>query len=908
MRKMPGEQLPVLNLPSLVKNWNFEQGLKSWTPDKDNIAQVVTVKGKKALKLINRSNKQISVILSERIKVVPGKKYLFSYVYHTNSAKFGSFTKCLPVASNADKFFAPRRYAYLGGYKTINRSPGEWQRFAKVYIPKSNSVRIALTLSGAPAEVIFDDIYFAPEVPDSRAKNFSWKKYLSDIAPALPQQKVNAILHNRPDATAEVKMTKESPVIYLDGKPYPSLIYVGDHFQPYRMRETAFQKAGIKLQTIFLNNRIHQMWKGNKCYDFDKVDKQIWTIVRRNPNGYFIIGLDVSPYKNWGREFPEEVAHDLNSKKTSDRHGIKAPPSYWSEVYRQQACDYIKAVVEHMKQQMYFKCVVGFHILGNDDYQFYYQIDRNTLQDGAYICDYPVFRKWLKKRYSNDLNKLRKSWNNQSVNFANAKPPVELKRVSSSFHKPGKIAQKRDYVAFLNESLGEFANRMCNTAKKASGKKVIAGMWWGRGASCGVQPHFAQTKVVFPESSLQFMGAQSGYWGVRENGHENFFTCVFDSTRIHNKIAMLELDFRTWVGSCKTLDHDFRVVRYWNMYDLKGAMLRDFGKMFSVGGGVWWFDMSSIFFYDPQIMQLVKDIKTAADKLDSSPEKTFTPAEIVFVTDEQNYYSTTEQTDVWNGPNYHAVRLNQCALTRAGIKFDFYYFDDIINRNMTGYKVYVFMNAFYLSKEKRRFIEQKLKKNGKLIVWLYAPGYLTANGTSLKSMEALTGFKFDRKMKQIEHAYFSKQKKHDLLNGISNDRVGIGVLMKGPGFAVKDADAKSLAYYTPSKLSAVAFKNMGSWKSLFIGPASGLTPGLLKNICQYAGVYVYNKTAGDMFMYHRDDFICMHGVEGNLNKIKLPFKADIKDLMSGKSVKINTDSFQVKLAPGETRLFMVYKR
>ncbi len=180
MRKMPGEHLPVLNTPSLVKNWKFEQELKDWTPSKNNIAETVMINGQKALKLINRDNKRISVILSRKMRVIPGKKYLFSYVYHTESAKFGSFTKCMPIESNVDHFFAPRRYAYLGGYKTINRRPGEWQRFAKIYVPKTNFVRIALTLSGAPAKVIFDDIYFALNVPDSR-KNPSAGKNIYPI-------------------------------------------------------------------------------------------------------------------------------------------------------------------------------------------------------------------------------------------------------------------------------------------------------------------------------------------------------------------------------------------------------------------------------------------------------------------------------------------------------------------------------------------------------------------------------------------------------------------------------------------------------------------------------------------------------------------------------------------------------
>jgi hypothetical protein len=545
--------------------------------------------------------------------------------------------------------------------------------------------------------------------------------------------------------------------------------------------------------------------------------------------------------------------------------------------------------------------------LGNDDYQFYYQINRGTLQDGSSYCDFPAFRSWLKKRYNNNLEKLRQSWKNPAVTFATAKPLPDKKNTINVFYNASESVIKRDYVAFLNESMGQFANKMCLTTQQAAGKQVIAGMWWGRGANCGVYPQFAQTKVVLPNDNIQFMGAQAGYWGVRENGNECIIPAVFDSTRIHKKVTMLEIDFRTWVGRRLSIPHDFQVVRFWNLYDLKGAMLRDFGKMFSVGGGIWWFDMSSVFFHDPHIMKLIKEIKKAAVTLNSNPGKSFTPAEIVFIADEQNYYRTTEQTNVWNGPNYHTIRINQRAVTRAGIKFDFYYFNDILNKNMVDYKVYVFMNTFYLSPRKRRFIEEKLKKNNKLIIWLYAPGYLTDNGQSIQAMEKLTGFKFDKKISQLEDAFFCEHHKNPLLTGIQGNKTGIGVLMKGPAYAVKDNTAESLAYYRNSHKTAVALKKMNGWKSLFIGPPSGLTPKLLKNICKYAGIHVYNETPGDLFMYHRDDLICIHGVEGNLNQIRLPFNAQIKDLMTDKILKENAKNLDIRLLPGETRLFLIKK-
>ena len=76
----------------------------------------------------------------------------------------------------------------------------------------------------------------------------------------------------------------------------------------------------------------------------------------------------------------------------------------------------------------------------------------------------------------------------------------------------------------------------------------------------------------------------------------------------------------------------------------------------------------------------------------------------------------------------------------AGVPFDTYSFADLASGNIRDYKMYFFPNLFYITPEKRAVIE-KLKAAGKMVVFLYAPGYLTADGASLESMSDLTGMK-----------------------------------------------------------------------------------------------------------------------------------------------------------------------
>lgn len=910
LRRMPGEVMTELHAPNLLKNSDFAEGLKYWTivnsEKNGTTASVCKPDDKNALEI--KGDAGYTIAVSDPIDVTPGKKYLLTGVYQSANARFGAFSEFGMIsASDIKKVLnilnEPQYYSVFMNRETYNRRPLEWQRRSIIFTPKpgQDKVRIIISQYGTPARVLYGRLYFGEETPDSRKTDHK-KYYIDNKDPKLAENEVNAILTKRQDSTAEIK-NADYPRIFVDGKATPSLIYFGDAFEAPRSKMQDFQKAGISLQILSLHSKL-KIWKVNNSYDFKKMDDHLLDAISRNPEGHFIIRMDVTPYEEWKKEFPEHTARTLSGKDAIGRAGNHAPPCYWSELYREQVCKFLEESVKHMRQQLYFKSVVGFFITGNEDGQFYYQAVDKTLQDGTSKGGIELFRKWIRKQYKTEDN-LKKAWNKTDISFEALTPPVKNERYNGCFFNPATNQAEIDFTRFLNEEMGEFANEMCSTVKKEAGKKVISVMWWGRGASLMVYPHFAQTEKILPSGALDLMGAQPGYAGERENGCSSFVSWITDSKRIHGKIPMLEADYRTWKSPYKTLQQDNNTVRYWNLYDLKGALLREYGKMMAVGGGLWFYDMSAGWFQDPEIMQVVSEMKKSADML---TEKTgvFSKADIVLVSDEQNYYYTTEQLNVWNGPNFNTVRINQRAWLRSGLKFDSYYLNDLINKNMTDYKVYVFMNVFHVSPETMNFIETKLKKENKVIVWLYAPGYLTDGGINQENMQNLTGIKINCADNASKKASFVSDDKNILLKDLSNQPVGIGNDMPGERFISTDNNTAVLAKYRDGKNAAV-MKKFPQWTSIFIGVPAGLSPQLLQNIATYANVHVYNNI-GDLFVYHRDDLICLHGIEGNENDIKLPFDAEVKDLFSGEILLAGGKGLKVKLQPGETRLLLINKK
>ena len=891
---MPGEILPVYSEPNLFPGFA--------APDK-SIAGL-----NKELVLENKKNASRVFQLSKLIPVQSGKTYILTGLYHSHDLKFGNRGSLLVLTEEQAKKWPAsldnfKPYSPLCMGELVNRTPGVWQRKTALYKVPDNvkNIRIGVYLSGNPASVKWRSIYFGlgPWDNDNRVRDYDLtRNYRINTAP-LAQDKVDKALAERPEATAEI-VGGNYPRILVNGKKELPIVYFGDAFEPARNKTAAFQEAGIHLQIIPLFRKDYY-WTGNKEFRFDRIDQSIMSNISRNPNGNFIVAINVSPYKSWAAEFPTETAVNRTGKEQTSRHGRKSPPCLYSRVYQAQAKEYIRKAIEHMKTQPYYKAVAGFMITGNEDGQFYYQVKYGRYMDEAYPPSaLEPFRDFLRKRYNNDVKALKKAWNRTNVTFENASPPRVLRPLNTFFWDRSKDMAYWDTSVFMNEAMGEFADAMCREAKDAAGKKVIAVMWWGRGGEQFVQPHFAQTKVVLPGKGMDLMGGQPGYWGERENGNISYYPHIVDSARLNNKIPMIEADFRTWTSVFKNLRIDYHVSRYWTPAEFRNALFREAGKLLSVGGGIWFYDMTAGWFNDPRMMKDAALLKKISDKL-AANDAPFTPAEIALVADEANFLATSEQLHCWNGPNFHSVRKPQRSMMRAGVKYDYIYLTDLISRKMTHHKLYCFLNLWHITPETEAYINS-LRKEGKVLVFVYASGYSTDKGLDVKNISRVTGIKVEQLASGTQKAVYVDS---PVTRKLAGKEAGLDNALGQLRFGIADAKAQPIAIYTDGKVAG-AMKKFPDYTSIYLAQPSPFTAEFLAQLAEYAGVHRFNRVPGDMFIHRRDDFIAMHGVEGNTNIISPAPGKKLYDFTTGKELPVNKDNtVTVKLAPGETRLLEV---
>ena len=916
LRPVRGERVPRMLSPNLLVNGDFDFGLWGWTLVKEPGAagemRVVSTEHGPALQIEKRSDGVVRLV-SDRIAVQPGARYQITGLYHTHNAAFGNWAEFTliqisdpsqPESSDVPAW-SPSMSTTAGNRTLFNSPEGDWRRKTRQFTTSANTrfVRLVLTLEGPPVTVLLDNLYFSLPNEAPRFTPQLEREFPSSILQARRmmtegRQKLEA----RPDSVAKVEVDGGIPRLFIDGKPRVPHIHFGDVSNPARAYFRQFGEHDVKLHVVALRNITRHLWTGYKEYHLDRVDDILWDAVVRDPEGYFIVNIDVTPYPSWHEDFPEDAAQDADGVYAVSRHDRVAPPDYWSEEYREQVYDLIRTFVEHIHKQPYGKAVVGYFISGGEDGQFYWQVGRQTIQDGNAPGSLPLFRRWIRERYP-DLDELRSTWGDPKITYETIRPGIQNAKYPGAFMDPQQHRSAVDTLTYLNEELARFLLEAARIVKETAGKDVIVGAYYGRGASASVYPMFAQTKVMLKSDLIDFMVAQPGYAGWRDAGSEGLVNWVFDSVRRAGKIMVTELDYRTWVGGLTSLEHDFGVARFWNLEELEGAAARDFGKLFSFMGGAWWYEMTGGWYHDDSIMAMIGRLQDAAQKL-YEKEPVLSPADIVFVADEDSYYWTTEQYNIAQARHTHSLAIQQRAINRAGFKYDFYYMDDLLAHDMTDYKVYVFLNVYYVDDAKRAFIE-KLKRDGRILVWQYAPGYVTPQELSLASTEELVGMKLGTDEGPV-FGHFAgadqlpaQSSARMLLSGVEGKPLGLGLRAATTRFYVDDPRVQPLAYYQDGRVAAALIQH-DSHTSIYVGHPSGFTPEFLANLAEMAGVHTYLQPAGDLFMHNRDDFIVLHGVEGGERVLSLPYDARVVELLTGRVLAESRSKIRLHIRPNET--------
>jgi hypothetical protein len=712
---------------------------------------------------------------------------------------------------------------------------------------------------------------------------------------------------------AQVKLYNGAPTLFLDGEPaFAGMCWVDrPSTEGWRDAEGAavVAKAGIHIYSFDAGKGFEWVEPKAGCsdaFDFSTVEARYGRIIAVDPQARFHLRLhfEVQPGDWWMRAYPGEC--EITSE------GKPFGQSFASEVWRQQVKDFLRAFIAHLNRTGLIDRITAFQPGAGHTGEWV----KGEASMSALCGDYsePMrrhFRSWLRQHYAGDLAAFRAAWNDPHISFDTAEVPSAEQQLQAklyTFRDPARERNVIDYYRCYADLSSDLVIDFCRTVKEATGGKKLAGAFYGYLMELAWNGGFFGERPESDYSTYQ----RSGHLGLRrvlESPYVDFLVCPYsygyrglggdapamqpaESARLHGKLCIIEDDTRTHIspdpnyGHVNSLSESITILR------------RNFAQVVTHGQGMWWLFESINPGKEPAFGPLLEGFHELGQFLlqtDRTPS-----AEIALLLDDLSFFYETNRNNL-DVPLVFEQRL--WGLPRLGAPFDTFLLQDFIEGRLRPYKLYIFLNSFQLDRARREALQRELRKDGRVALWIYAPGYLE-EGPSLEHMQELTGFKFGVGEQPWGPLVHITDFAHPITAGLPQDLFWGTNSKLSPIFYLDDPDAHVLGQVVFSQGNCkpgMGVKTFPGWTSIYVA-APNLPAPVLRGMARFAGVHLYNQE-GDV-LYATRELLAVHTLSGGDRTFSLPRRVEeVYDLFERKSIAWNTNQFRVRLLALSTALF-----
>jgi len=668
-------------------------------------------------------------------------------------------------------------------------------------------------------------------------------------------------------------------------------------------------------------------WIGQGKYDYSKLDKEVKVILNADPQAYIIPRVAVSAPSWWLKVHPGEVIvfHDGGRQHTSMA----------SRVWLEEASNALINFIKHIRNASYGDHIIGYQLTGGVNEWFYVSHEERRFPDfsKASLC---AFRIWLRRKYNNDVSALQKAWKMPKIDFEGVTIPDKAKRLRTDLNllrDPSISRHVSDYYEFFSEVNADALLHFCKVGKKITENESIFGAFYGYISnvySCPYPQHLGHQALrkVLESPYIDFLCAPYQYYN-RGPGGTDASQSIVETVKLHKKLWFTECDHPTFLAKgnykiydtpisektsnvIKGLEKRIREGRIPPPKETLGIMKRDFSHRFVRRVGMGWMDLipKQGWYHHPEIKKFIARTKEIIEK--SYYLDRFYKGEIAVIVDEETPYYVKPGYELF----YPLVYLqDRCGLSKIGTPYDTYLHNDLSNSSMPDYKLYIFLNTLYLTKEERRAIKNKVQRNGSTVVWLYAPGFISEKGFSIENVRDLVGMKIFYRESEYNLPsgsggplqLYLTDFNHPITKGISSGTFFGTDSAVGPIFYCDDPTVKTLGRLLPAPEGifcppGFTIKEFDDWTSIFIG-APNVPSSILRNIARYAGCHIY--CDDDDIVYASKYFLSVHASKGGYKKIQLPRKSDVYDVFDEKLIAKDVKEFTCQLQQYDTRLYFL---
>jgi hypothetical protein len=665
--------------------------------------------------------------------------------------------------------------------------------------------------------------------------------------------------------SAKIEQYKGRTIYNINGKQYPPMVYAPSFSKarsPYGLDGQAnyanFTHAGVDL--FEMSFYIRNAWNEDGTLNTEIVDEELVNMLRGiyaiNPQAFFQLRIHLNAPAWWHQKYPEDLVNYAkgpvdysiqlctNPLDGSEGNGdvSKAPrASLASERWQTEATDILKQTLDYLRTtdvgNRIFSLMLAHGVYGEWHY-FGYKQEPDT---GEAMTK--RFRNWLTDKYKTD-SALQLAWGDPKATIAAATVPdlVERQQNTGVFRDPRKERKIIDYFHCHQETVEGVIRHFTKFVKTTWPSEVLVGLFNGYHFSdndFNANGHLYFDRLLdWPH--IDFFAAPYNYNSdARILGGTGQPRSLIESVRLHGKLWMTEQDRISHLPKPRPNEPATE-----NDEESIAVMRSAFAQLVSRATGYWWMDfcghpshpsINSIGgnWNSPKMMAEIKHQKDFCDEI---LHREYTSvADVAFIYDFNSYYYMAEtdnrQTrEIEYASNNWLTSDAYC----SGAAFDTYLLSDLPLIDLDKYKVFVFGTTYCISDAQIDFINTNIKKNGRTVIFNYAPAYTDGEKLDINRMKSLTGMN----VRQISLSDPPQM----TVNGIHYGLTLSGEAGKAPVsplFAIDESGVEILGAYKDTEIPAIAQKSYADHKIVYAAlPLRN--PDLMRRLFREAGAHIYN--------------------------------------------------------------------
>ncbi|HTF19621.1 MAG TPA: hypothetical protein VK658_16225 [Chryseolinea sp.] len=687
----------------------------------------------------------------------------------------------------------------------------------------------------------------------------------------------------------KVEVVNGKPAFIINGQPVNPLFYSltdvpggrwsWEELPQYNLK--TFCRAGFQLFQVDLF--LDHAWKEDGTIDMDITRKQLRGVLDACSNATIFIRFHVNPPRWWQKQHPEEntVYADTNpmpdyewgvQRIIEDDEENPTRFSLASQKWLDEVTPKIKSYLEMLATLPEGNAVAGIQVASGVYGEWHYW---GFIENEPDISE-PMqryFRNWLKGKYKTDKN-LQTAWNDKRVTLTTARVPGVNERVHTGdgiFRNPLQERKVVDYYEAQHVCVADDIIYFCKLVKDHWPRPIITGAFYGyfyavfgREAAGG---HLELQRVLNSAYVDYLSGPGTYYPDAVQPGDAYRSRGLVTSVRLHKKLWLDEMDQQAPLVPLKDSTFTSSVAKS------IGTVRRNVIFPFVNGQGLWFYDFGSSGFNggkrlqdhgswgwwdEPTLMSDIAALKKLLDQKFTQPFKR--AADVLLVHDTKSFYYTGSARNA----SYMGHRANNWippAIFKSGVVHDVIHIDDLRLVDLNAYRVIVFVNTWTMDDALRKYVVSTVAKQGRHLVFVYAPAYSNEKGNDKKFVEEIVGMKMKMTNDDIPKAVM-----------VENKKITVSDRPVRPFFTVVDDKAQSLGKVDGTSDTGFARKDFADHTSWFIS-LPPTDPAFWRHVFNEGKAHIYNDQ-GDV-IYEGSGILAIHTNAGGQRKIKLKNNREI---------------------------------